>query len=101
MADIKPFPRPADAKTDVPVIDKDWITREAVDLIATCKSSEAPGALAAQKNALELLAKVHGLITEQRINRNITSIQDLTEDELAALSGEQGSDDATEPNTNG
>ena len=94
MAEIKQFPpRKAD---EVPVIDRDYITREAVDLIATCKSSQAPGALAAQKNTLELLAKLHNLIVYRTVNRNINSIEDLTDEELALLADEQEGGEVTE-----
>ena|ERR1039458_1721467 len=71
--------------TEQTAITKAWVVKEAVETYRHARGLDQP---AAARGNLELIARLHGYIVERKDVRKITSFQDLTDEELAALIAE-------------
>lgn len=74
---------------------KEWLVAQVIELTLQAKQTKASQVLL---RSLELLARLHGYITEHRNVRVIRSVTDMTDDELAAVVAEaERSSTAAEP----
>jgi hypothetical protein len=63
-------------------ITKAWVVREAVE---TYRQARELNQIAAARATLDLLARLHGHIVEKRETRVINDVEQLSDEELAAL----------------
>jgi hypothetical protein len=73
-------------------VTKAWIAAEAQATYRQARELRQP---AAARGALELLARLHGHITEKRETRVIKSLADLTDEELASLGADTEREEGT------
>ena len=72
----------ANALSDRTEITRDWIVREAMEIVEAARQDNS---WAAVTGSLTLLAKIHGYVLGKRDVRVIRSIKDLSDAELAAI----------------
>lgn len=65
-------------------LSKRWLLEQSMRTYAEATRSGQPGAA---KNALELIGKLTGILVERKELRIIRSVEDLSDEELAAITG--------------
>jgi hypothetical protein len=80
---------PKRLSTDPSTVNKPWLVERAIETYNEATRAGQPGAA---KAALELIAKLTGILVERKELRVIRSIEDLTDEELSAIVASDRSD---------